>query len=301
MAGSFTAVDLSKLAAPAIVEALSFETIFNAMLADLVSRDPTFSALVESDPAYKVLEVCAYRELLMRQRVNEAARAIMPAFAAGSDLDHIAARVDVERLLLVAGDDTVVPPVAPVYESDSDLRRRMQLAFEGVTTAGPEGAYIFHALGASSDVLDVAVANPPLTPGTVNVAVLSRTGTGAAPAGTLTAVNNVLSSEDVRPLCDTVVVASAAIVNYAITAALTFYPGAGQDVAMQAAQAGAAAYAADMHALGRDITLSGVYAALHVPGVQKVALSSPGADVVIAWNQAANCTAITLTNAGTNE
>ena len=79
MAGSFTAVDLSRLVAPTVVETLDFETIFAAMLADLQARDSAFSALVESDPAYKILEVAAYRELLIRQRVNDAGRAVMLA------------------------------------------------------------------------------------------------------------------------------------------------------------------------------------------------------------------------------
>lgn len=68
MAGGFTAVDLSQLPAPSVVETLDFETILQAMLDDLLARDPDFSALVESDPAYKILEVAAYRELLLRQR-----------------------------------------------------------------------------------------------------------------------------------------------------------------------------------------------------------------------------------------
>lgn len=54
-------IDLSTLPSPNVVEALGFETIFAAMLNDLCVRDPSFTALVGSDPAYKVLEVCAYR------------------------------------------------------------------------------------------------------------------------------------------------------------------------------------------------------------------------------------------------
>ena len=33
----------------------------------------------------------------------------------------------------------------------------MQLSFEGFSTAGPVGAYVFHGLGADPDVLDIAV------------------------------------------------------------------------------------------------------------------------------------------------
>ncbi len=57
-----------------IVEKLSYEEIFSRMKEELVRRDETFSGLVESDPAMKVLEVAAWRGLLLRQRINEAVR-----------------------------------------------------------------------------------------------------------------------------------------------------------------------------------------------------------------------------------
>lgn len=95
-------IDLSTLPAPKVVESLSLDAIVQAMISDLVSRDPTFTALVESDPAYKILEVAAYRELLLRQRVNEAVQAVMLAYAAGSDLDQIGANFGVPRSGTVA-------------------------------------------------------------------------------------------------------------------------------------------------------------------------------------------------------
>ena len=42
----------------------------------------------------------AYRELLIRQRVNDAARGVMLATASGTDLDNLAANFNVERLLI---------------------------------------------------------------------------------------------------------------------------------------------------------------------------------------------------------
>ena len=74
---SFTAIDLSTLPAPHVVEPIDYQTILSAMIADLQARDPAFTALVESDPAWKIIEVCAYREMLLRQRVNDAARAVI--------------------------------------------------------------------------------------------------------------------------------------------------------------------------------------------------------------------------------
>ena len=67
--------DISSLATPDIIETLDYEEILQRMKDDLVARDPDFVHLLESDPAMKVMEVAAWRELLIRQRVNDAARA----------------------------------------------------------------------------------------------------------------------------------------------------------------------------------------------------------------------------------
>lgn len=306
MAGNnFTAVDLSQVAAPAVVESLDFEVILAAILADYASRMAAtatpFTALVESDPAYKMAEVCAYRELLVRQRVNEAALATMLPYAQGADLDVRAAGYDVVRLLIEAGNPDAIPPTADVYESDDDLRRRCLLALESYTTAGSVGSYVFHALSADGDVADAAVANPPITPGTVNVAVLSRTGNGTPPQATLDAVTAALTPDEVRPLCDNVVVQPAVIVPYQVTATLDLYPGTGQAQVMAAAQAAVTAFVASMEKLGLDITRSALTAALHQAGVYRVNLTAPANDVVVAWNQCANCTAINVTQGVNNE
>ena len=299
MAGSFTAVDLSQLAAPDVVETLDYEVILAAMVSDLQSRDPAFTALVESDPAYKILEVAAYRETIIRQRVNDATQAVMLAYAGGADLDQIAANYNVQRLVLDPGDPDAIPPIDPTLESDSDLRRRVQLSFEGFSTAGPVGAYVFHALGADPDVLDVSVASP--TPGDVVVSVLSRQGDGTASAELIAAVDAVLSSDTVRPLTDNVTVQSATIVNYSVTAVLTVLPGPDGSVVLAQSQAALDAYIAETRRLGRDVTRSGLFAALHQPGVQNVTLTAPAADVVIADDEASFCTSTNVTVGGVGE
>ncbi|WP_441228016.1 baseplate assembly protein [Tardiphaga sp. 20_F10_N6_6] len=301
MAGAFTAVDLSQLPFPDAVETLDYETILAAMLADLQARDTTFTALVESDPAYKILEVAAYRETLLRQRVNEAVKAITLAYATGADLDNIAANYDTERLVIQPADNTTIPPTPEILESDADLRRRVQLSFEGFSTAGPEGAYIYHALGADARVLDVSVYGPPETPGVVQVAVLSRNGTGVAEPDLIAAVNTTLSAEDVRPLTDNVEVSSANIVNYTVAATLKFYAGPDQEVVMQAASDALDAYIEKNHRMARDVTIAGIHAALFQEGVQDVILAAPTVNVVANWNQATYCTSVTLTNGGIGE
>lgn len=299
MAGAFTAVDLSRLPFPAAVETLDYEVILAAMLADLRARDPLFNAIVESDPAYKILEVAAYRELVVRQRVNDAVKGVMLAYAADSDLDQIAANYGVSRLTIQAANESTIPPTPAIYESDDDLRQRTLLSLEGYTTAGSEGSYVFHGLSADADVKDIQAVSP--SPGLVTVYVLSRTGDGTADAGLTDAVAAALNGERVRPMTDQVTVLSANIVNYTIEAELLTYPGPDALVVRDAAIAAATAYAEAQRRIGYDITLSGVYAALHQPGVQRVNLTAPTTNITIAEGEASYCTAITLTAAGATD
>lgn len=293
MAGAFTVIDISQLPAPEVVESLDFEAIFDSMLADLQQRDETFTALVESDPAYKILEVCAYRELLIRQRINEAAKAVMLAYATGADLDQLGANVGVQRLVITPADETTVPPTPAVMESDADFRARIQLSPEGYTTAGSEGSYVFHGLGASSDVKDVQATSPD--PGKVTVYVLSRTGDGTAPQTTIDAVTSTLNGETIRPMTDQVTVLSANIVEYTIEAVLTMFPGPDSSVVLQSAIDAVTTYAETQRRIGYDVPLSGLYRALHQPGVQNVTLISPAASLVIGDGHASFCTNINVT------
>ncbi|WP_296652886.1 baseplate J/gp47 family protein [Paraburkholderia sp.] len=301
MSGAYIAVDLSTLPPPQIIDPLDFDTIFADMLTDLMSRDTTFSALVESDPTYKVLQVAAYRETLLRQRVNEAAQALLLAYAQDGDLDQLAAGFDVERLTVTSADNTTVPPTAAVMESNDALRSRTQQSFEGFTSAGPVGAYEFYALSASGLVLDVSVTSP--TPGTVLVTILHANGDGGAdndPNETLlAAVTAALSAENVRPLCDTVIVQFATILPYTINATLDIYANVDQAAVLALAQQNAQAYADSVHKCGGAPTLAGVYAALWATGVQNVVLNAGGiqADMAADKTHASYCTGITVSGA----
>jgi phage-related baseplate assembly protein len=294
---SFTGVDLSRLPPPSVIEALSFEQIYADALAQFQAYFPSFDATVESDPVVKLIQLFAYRELVLRQRINDAARAVMPAYAKGADLDNLAAVFGVERFVLDPGDPG--EGIAPTYESDTDLRRRMVLAPEGFSVAGPEGAYIFHALSADSDVRDASATSPE--PGEVLVTVLSRSGTGEPDSDVLEAVETRLSSSDVRPLTDLVTVQAAEIIEIEIEATLTFYSGPDRAIVLAAAQARLADHLAASLLLGRDVTRAGIIAALHPEGVQNIVLTSPAADIALTRQQAGYCTDVTLVDAGVGE
>ena len=292
----FTVINLSQLPPPDIIEELDFETILQTTLDDFTTRYPEFDAPVESDPGYKLLETCAYRELVLRQRINDAVRAVMLPTATGTDLDNIFPQW-VTRQTIVEADPEAVPPVEAVLEDDTSLRNRNQLALESYTSAGSIGAYTFYALSADAQVKDVSITQPQ--PGTVLVSVISHEpGDGTASTTVLDAVEAALSAETVRPLCDTVQVQTATIVSYTINATLTFFTGPDKSIVLAAALAAIEQYTNAQHRIGQAITISGIHAALHQPGVQNVDLTSPASDIAITDTQAPYCTNIDLTDGG---
>jgi phage-related baseplate assembly protein len=299
-------IDLSQLPAPDIVTVPDFETVLAARKAAYLAlfpaneRDSVAATLaLESEPVVKLLQENAYREILLLQRINEAAQACMVAYALGNDLDQLAANYNVERLTVTPADETAVPPVDAVLESDDDLRQRIPAAFEGLSVAGPTGAYTFHALSADGKVADATAISP--SPAAVTVTVLSREGDGTAPDELLAAVTDALNDESVRPVADRVTVQSAHVVPYSVTARLYLYPGPEAEPIRQAAEARLTAYISAQRRLGRDIRRSALYAALHVEGVQRVELDSPPMDVVLDDTQAAYCTGYQVTIGGNDE
>ncbi|MGL5432882.1 MAG: baseplate assembly protein [Plesiomonas shigelloides] len=299
-------VDLSQLPMPNVVEELDFEVLLAERKEHLISlchpddKDAMRRTLqMESEPIVKLLQENAYRELLLRKRINEAAQAVMVAYARSSDLEQLAANNNVRRLVVTPEDTSTVPPIPAVMEDDADLRVRIPAAFEGLSVAGPTAAYEFHALSADGQVADASAISP--APAQVTVTVLSRTGNGQADEALLTKVRDALNDENVRPVSDRLTVQSASIVSYRTIAQLYVYPGPEAEPILAAAKARLQNYISAQRRLGRDIRLSAIYAALHVEGVQRVVISEPTQDIVLNRTQAAHCTEWAVTVGGTDE
>lgn len=299
-------IDLSQLPPPQIVDEPDFESLLAERKAEFVALYPddeqaavTRTLALESEPVVKLLQENVYRELLLRQRINEAAKAVMVAYAIASDLDNLGANNNVKRRVITPADDTTTPPTAAVMESDADFRQRIPAAFEGMSVAGPIGAYEYHALSADGRVADAAAFSP--SPAMVTVAILARAGDGTAPDDLLQIVSDALNDEAVRPVADRVSVVSAEIISYAVDAVLYTYPGPAKEPILAAARAQLKAYINEQRRLGRDIRRSAIYAALHVQGVQRVELQHPAADVVLDKSQAAFCTESSVVIGGSDE
>jgi phage-related baseplate assembly protein len=301
----YTAVDLSQLPPPKAVVELSFEQTYAEMAAivqEVLERSGsgiTFDPLNDADVGAAVLQVAAYYVMLKTGSVNDGIKAVLLAYSTGSDLDNIGAFYRLKRWLLTPGDpDAGIPDL---YESDPDFRRRISLAPEGYSTAGPEGAYIFHALNADPQVADASATSPEDEPGTVVVTVLGREGEGTVSPELVSKVAEYVSARTLRPMTDNVIVQSARIREYTIDADIWTFAGPDSAIVMAEAQRQAEAFAVENHALGRDINVNMVAGALKVAGVQNIKLRSLSEDMILDRTEASNCTAIRLNWAGLGE
>ncbi len=275
------AVDLSRLPAPQVVETLSYDVIKSDNLALfrglMTDAGLEFDALVESDPVMKLIEALSYRELLIRQNFNERAVSMLIAKATGADLEDRRVFYGVIRL---AG------------ETDDRLRRRILMAPDSFTVAGPEAAYVFHALSADVTIADAVATSP--APGEVLVSLLSEGGDGTASPAQIAAVVAALG-DDVRPLTDYVTVASAIRVDFQIAAALTIASGPDPAIVLQAANADLASYKDQRRRIGRTVARAGLIGALQVEGVENTILALPLDDVDPGRTGFANATATNVT------
>ncbi|WP_264711332.1 baseplate assembly protein [Wolbachia endosymbiont (group B) of Aporia crataegi] len=251
-----------------IVEKLSYEEIFSRMKEELVRRDETFSGLVESDPAMKVLEVAAWRELLLRQRINEAVKGNLLKFATGEDLDNLAEFYGVER---------------EKEEEDERFRKRVKAKIAGWSTGGSKEYYKYHALSADSRVKDALVESP--IPGKVQISILSTqlSTTGIASEELLEIVKKQVTRDDIRVLTDTVTVIGCNITEIDIHSRMSISPVISkEEIKKQFIKK----FEANRR-LGWNVTRSWIIANLFVEGVENVELIEPREDVVVLGNECA--------------
>jgi len=253
--------------APNVIETLKFEEIFSRMKEELVHRDARFSALTESDPAIKILEVAAWRELLLRQRINDAAQANLLAFARDSDLDHLAEFYGVIR---------------KESENDEFLRKRVKAKIVGWSTAGSKEHYRYHALSADIRVKDAQVVSP--IPGSVEISILSTEDNGVPSEELLEIVRSHVTRDDIRMLTDTLTVIGCGIIPITIHAKVHIYPTASKDV-VEAAKEQFIKDLESAKGLGWNVTRSWIIAHLFAEGVQNIELTEPIEDIIVRDNE----------------
>ncbi|RUV44607.1 baseplate J protein [Mesorhizobium sp. M1A.T.Ca.IN.004.03.1.1] len=250
-------------------------------LATSYGLDVTGIIDLEGEPGSIQLQVGAFREVLYRAAINDAVKANLLAFAAGADLDHLAAFYDVIRL---------------TGETDARLRARTVVAISGRSTAGSEDWYKSAAFRASIRVKDVAVYRVGTGPD-IRIAVLATDNFGEPDAALLAGVNNEVQKNSVRVISDrvTVVSATSATVNVAAdiwllpTTPITVFDSLETLLRQAMAEEGG---------LGFNVTRSWLTAKLQAPGVQRVSLTVPVTDTTVDDGAAVKLGTVTLTFKG---
>lgn len=189
--------------------------------------------------------------------------------------------------------------------TDSEYYELMRAGLEAFSTAGPKGAYEYHAKAVSTEIADVCAINPIDKPGYVNIFAIMTDGS-IADDGTKNAILEACSDDKVRPLTDIVEVLDPETVEFDIE--LTYYAERSSDVSLTAIGSAVSA-AVDEYAdwqckkIGRDINPSRLMWLLRDSGAKRVDIKSPvftalrdGSDRLVP--QVARLRSVTLTNGG---
>lgn len=278
---------LSSLPHPDVLERLDYEAILAEMIVDAEARFVAAGIAydvgqLEIDPVVIVLQAAAYRETLLRGRVNDAAaRANLIAFAGGSDLDHQAAFYDVTRL---------------ADEEDAALRKRVVLAIQGRSTGGPEERYAFIARSADIRVQEVAVYRVDGGPH-IRVAIRSTDNGGVPDAEILDAVEAAVTAKGVAVVSDDIEVLSGVTAIVDVAARIWLLPNAPITI-FDGLEEHLRAVWEKESGMGFDLNISWIKARLHVAGVARIEVLSPAAPVVVDDNEAIALGEIDLEFAG---
>jgi len=262
----FTAIDLTRLPPPDIIETLDFEAIVKDTRDDLVARFPLIAGVIdlESEPARKLIEAFAYRELGLRARVNDAARAVLAPLSSGADLDNVAARVNIVRL---------------DGESDERLRLRYLLAFDA-PSAGSADRYLYEAYTAWPDLHHAAVIGRSIhgRRGDVDVVI---TGPGGMTPSTaeMTLVRDAVTAAHVKPEATAVTVVAATRLLYDVSLRLDVARGPDPSAVRAEAEARVMAAAAERLTIGGEVPAEAIAGAAYGAGVIKVTRLAPSGDI----------------------
>ncbi|MFJ6324084.1 MULTISPECIES: baseplate J/gp47 family protein [unclassified Rhizobium] len=261
-----TIIDLSRLPEPDAIDKLDFETILAARMSDLEKRAEQAgyeydTGGLETDPLKIDQEAHAFREMLMRARVNDGLRSTLPAFAKNADLDHAVSKAGVERIILVDEHGKVT-----FREDDGALLRRYLATFSA-PAAGSEDGYLAAALKAWPQAHDIRVVNGGA--GKVLVYLLGADG-AVAPLDAVFAVAKALDAKHIRPLTDDVTVSAATIDRYSLTGKLIVPRGPDPAQVVAAAVKRVKEFGIARYHIGAEIPRDALLSAAYVPNVIRI-------------------------------
>lgn len=264
-------MDTSKLAEPNFIDRDA-----NKITAELVAKYEEFSGklLYPAQADRLMIDVIAYREMLIRNSINEAAKQNLIAFASGVMLDYLGDFFGVVRL---------------DAETDEQLRTRIRLAPESYATTGSRQAYIFHALSTDAAIIDCEAVRG--TSGKIFIYILTADGTASPEL--IQAVLDNTSDEKKRPLSDRVDVIAGQALDVQLTIKVTPLVSANPQTVLNNARVNAQAFADKRRTkLGQDIVPSQIIDALSHDDIWQVEVIAPAKPLVLEPWQWANVTDI---------
>lgn len=261
---------------------------------------------LEFDPIRIVEENNAYFELLLRDRVNQAAKAVTLAFASGSDLDAIASRYPGGVPRLDSDGDGVND------ELDNHYRTRIWLSPNTLSPHGVYESYVFWVLTALPELRD---ATAYAVRGTPNVTItIMADGDGvelgddeksvtAFPSPTpetsdIDTIRSYVEADSRKALTDVVRVRTPKIVRVDYEIRYWLFPGWNADTMKKALWTAMAALIEKQRWLGYSHTKAAVEAALMVSGVYNVIVDLPTDDVEIELHEVVVVNSVKMTYAG---
>jgi phage-related baseplate assembly protein len=272
-----TTIDLSRVPPPAAIEALSYETMLDDAVAEFLTRWnaarviypnlPEFNTeTLDSEPAVILIQAAQYLRLLDRQRVNDAVSAVLAPLARGADLDNVAARLGVQRLVVIPADG----PTPAVMESDERLLTRYLLAFDR-PSAGSAGGYLFDAYSALPIIHDAAVIGHAVhgRRGDTDVVVIGPGGR-LLTANELTTVRTAVLHPNRKPEAVSVSVLNATRRVWNASLVLEISLGPDPSIVRNEADARIRAMALTRMRIGAELPAEAVFGAAYGPNVIRV-------------------------------
>uniref|UniRef100_A0A6M3J3B0 Putative baseplate protein n=1 Tax=viral metagenome TaxID=1070528 RepID=A0A6M3J3B0_9ZZZZ len=319
----------NQLQKPTAVAVPAYEQIlsrFKAVIVDHISKtDPALAAEValtlenEAEITTKLVEASSVFVQTFAQDINEQALQMFAYWATGSNMDAKASDFGLARQVITPGDDTVFPPVEPVYEDDESLKLRYYLAPYGWSTAGSRLAYKFQAMTLdakptitvdrpnaqqivvtytlgpgtfASQVKDAAAERTE--PGTVNLTLQAWDGNGVPSDELMAAAERHFARDDVAVATDLVTFEKAEPVPYEISGIAYINPGPDSMLTKAAAEAALLAYTQRVQRLGGVVELDMLKHHLILAGGIKPEISAPVADIECSRRQTPLCTGINI-------
>lgn len=263
-----------------VLEQIDTEDILSARMMRFkelwAKYDPPMSAQydvenLEFDPIKINQEASTYFELMLRDRVNQAARSITLAYAIGTDLDAIASRY---------------PGGVPRLEGEADdrYRRRIWLSPNTLSPHGTAEAYEFWALTALPELRDVTatrhVAHDYYP--TILITCLMQPPHDPAPSDEqLVRIRTYIQNLSRMGLTDVISVNKPKVREIDYKVAVWLYPGTLQDQCLAKVEANLKRAIENQYWLGHDHSLMAINACCAMQGVHHVEVVEPKTDVMV--------------------